>query len=107
MHAGAAGSLASHAELPAPSLEYSHPGVPQRHACTFSGTHTGKRRSKTVVDAVPEAHAPQLTVVWPARRALLGACCSDCGDYQDGPSAGCVLLEAHFFEAGFAALSHE
>ena len=76
--------------------------------CTFSGTHTGKWRSNTVVDAVPEAHAPQLTVVVarPAR-ALLGACCPDCGDYQDGPSAGCVLLEAYFFEAGFPALSHE
>jgi hypothetical protein len=55
-----------------------------------------------------EARRPGLTWGAPRRaRALLGACCPDCGDYQDGPSAGCVLLEAYFFEAGFPALSHE
>ena len=62
---------------------------------------SGNWRSKPVVDAVPQGQA-----ACPAR-ALLGACCPDCGDYQDGPSAGCVLLEVYFFESGFLALSHE
>ena len=38
---------------------------------------------------------------------LPGACCSDCGNYHDGPSAGCVLFDAYVFEAGYLALSDE
>ena len=43
-HAEAARSLARHAELPAPSLEHSHPGVPQRHS-QIRPSRTGRRRT--------------------------------------------------------------
>ena len=73
-----------------------------------AAVESGKWRFKPEVDAVPGGQAPRFT--WGAARparALLGAGCPDCGDYQDGPSARCVLLEAYFFEAGFPTLSHE